>query len=791
MTREATVSAQRRSGGTVAGPAYFSFVRSLRGLLACSRRFGARAASLAAVVTVCLLAAGAAEAQTPVKLVSNAGQGDDRDANFVLDRTNNFTVGSHSLGYTLTSVVLSLKSTAATLPTYSVTIQGDAGADGPNGDDLGTGTLTTSMSLSDTYADIEFTAAGNGIHLDPGRYWVVLNVSSGDDDSFIRARSTGVDDPGAAAEWSIGNRLRYRNQDDSGGWTRGSVPLELTIYGHPTVPQLTASGDTLRLTFGKDLNSASVPATGAFQVTVDGEPASPTELDISGRMVTLTLAEAVGPGATVSVTYDPARAGGSPLRVNSSDVEAFSVSARTPEAQQQVFADALASVAAQTMAGALDTIGARLNEAVPVTGLALAGRPVPFGGSGVTGPDSAVRSGGAHSRGMESGELLGSSAFSLALGAAEGEPGFDAGAPRWGVWGKGDYGSFEGRADAGARYKGDMRTGWLGADARGTMRSGRWVAGLAVSRGTSETDYAGGRLETDLTALWPYGRWTFANGLELRGLAGMGRGTARLVPDGDGASEKSRLAMRAGALGLRQAFAPLDGFDLAARADASFARMQTAKGGEAVDGLRADAWRLRGGLEASRRFALQDGAALSPFAELAARRDGGDGVAGSGIELAGGVRYAAAGVSVEARGRWLAAHTENGVRERGLSAALRFDPEAGGRGLSLSLTPRWGAQAGGTGALWRDEAPGASGASEDGALDARLGYGFALAPGAGGVLTPFAEAGTAGGGDRRLRLGTRFEARGGALALELAGERRESANAQPEHAVRLGLKVGF
>ena len=123
--------------------------------------------------------------------------------------------------------------------------------------------------------------------------------------------------------------------------------------------------------------------------------------------------------------------------------------------------------------------------------------------------------------------------------------------------------------------------------------------------------------------------------------------------------------MRAGSLGVRQAFAPLDGFDLAARADASFARMQTGRGEEAVDGLRADAWRLRGGLEASKRFALPDGAALSPFAELAARRDGGDGVAGSGVELAGGLRYAAAGVSVEARGRWLAAHSEKGVRERG------------------------------------------------------------------------------------------------------------------------------
>lgn len=86
---------------------------------------------------------------------------------------------------------------------------------------------------------------------------------------------------------------------------------------------------------------------------------------------------------------------------------------------------------------------------------------------------------------------------------------------------------------------------------------------------------------------------------------------------------------------------------------------------------------------------------------------------------------------------------------------------------------------GGAEALWRDELPKPSGASEAGgeALDARLSWSFAL--------TPFAEAGLAGGDDRRPRLGTRFEARRGALAL--AGERHDSSDAQPEHAVRVGF----
>ena len=96
------------------------------------------------------------------------------------------------------------------------------------------------------------------------------------------------------------------------------------------------------------------------------------------------------------------------------------------------------------------------------------------------------------------------------------------------------------------RYEGELRTGWLGVDAR----SGPWVAGLAVSHGTGEPDYGfdgaagsgAGRLETELTALYPYGRWTLSEGLELRGVLGAGRGEARHRLEG-GEAETSDLAM--------------------------------------------------------------------------------------------------------------------------------------------------------------------------------------------------------------------------------------------------------
>ena len=395
---------------------------------------------------------------------------------------------------------------------------------------------------------------------------------------------------------------------------------------------------------------------------------------------------------------------------------------------------------------------------------------------------------------MEADELLGTSAFTVRLGVAPGEPGADPAVPQWALWGRGNVGSFEGRPEPGARYEGEQRTGWLGFDGR----AGPWVAGVALSRGESEAEYGfnlgggidgGGRLETTVTAVYPYGRWTFADGLELRGVLGAGTGEARHEP-ASGARETSGLSMRMVSLGLQWALPALGGLDLAVRADASLVGLEMEAGPQYIDGLSADSWRGRAGLEASRRVALADESALVPFVEAVARRDGGDGLTGTGLEVAGGVRYTAPGVQVEARGRWLAAHSEDGARERGVSVTARVGPGAHGRGLSLSLSPRWGAGTGGAEALWLDALPRHSdGVADAGAVNARIGYGFVLAPG--GVLTPFAETGFAGDDDRRFRVGTRLEALRTAFGMELAGERRESVAPEPEHTLKLDLRARF
>ena len=475
----------------------------------------------------------------------------------------------------------------------------------------------------------------------------------------------------------------------------------------------------------------------------------------------------------------------------------------------------LAAVGTQTLSSALGHIGARFADIVPSASMTLADQQLrpgvvgggphgaagacPFGGfehGGLerfgAGPEDCSL-GGARSRSVEAEELLRTSAFSLTLGAAEGSPEADPLAPGWSVWGRGDFSTFEGRPE-GMRYDGEARSGWLGIDAR----AGRWVAGLALSHGVAEAEYGydggaapdgRGRLETTLTALYPYGRWTVADGLELRGVLGAGRGEARHDPE-DGERETSDLKMRMVSFGVRQELPEVAGIDLAARADASLVRMEIGDGPETIGGVSADSWRGRLGLEASRRFALDDESALTPFVEVAGRRDGGDGLVGSGLEVAGGVRYSAPRLQVEARGRVLAAHAKEGARERGVSVTARVGPGAHGRGLSLELSPRWGAVTGGAKALWRDEMPRLSGVGDAAAFDARIGYGVALSP-EGGLLTPFAEAGLSDGESRRVRLGTRFDASLADLSLELAGERSENGDAPPDHGIRLELKLRF
>ncbi len=492
--------------------------------------------------------------------------------------------------------------------------------------------------------------------------------------------------------------------------------------------------------------------------------------------------------------------------------------ARPAEVEEAV-KRALAALARRAMAGALDNIGARFAD-IGASGMSLAGRRVPLEGGAAQAAmaeDAGLRrcaadrrpaDGGASgapagcapagwSRSMTAAGLFGASGFSLHLGASGGEDGVSTpAAALWSVWGGGDLGTFAGRGAAGLGYDGRLRTGWLGVDAR----SGSWVAGLAVSRDEGEADYgfaegalAGrGRLEAALTSVYPYGRWTLDDGLELRAVVGAGWGEARHKPEA-GKAGTGGLSMRMASLGVRRALPNVAGMALALRADASVTRIETGDGPEAIHGLSADSWRLRAGLEASRRIALAGDGAFEPFFEAAARRDGGDDLEGSGVELAGGLRWRAPGVSVEAHGRWLAMHSEDGAEEKGASLTARVGPGADGRGLFFSLAPRWGAATGAARALWNEEMPNPAASDGAAAVDARVGYGMALFGGR-FTGTPNLGFGLSDGGARDYRLGWRLNSAvpgdtGFEVSLDATRHEAANDNAPPEHGVMLRSSI--
>ncbi len=465
--------------------------------------------------------------------------------------------------------------------------------------------------------------------------------------------------------------------------------------------------------------------------------------------------------------------------------------------QDQVIRPALAAMARLSLSSALENIGSRFGD-FGADDLTLAGHAVPMSATGLPDalrPCSPEMSDPAttsstdcrfHSRGWSSTELLRASDFSLSLDASDPA----AGAARWSIWGRGDWGSFTGNGtEPQTRHEGELQSGWLGLDARVDHR----VMGLAFSRSQGETDYVmetdEGRLETTLNGVYPYGRWTLNNGLELRAVLGAGEGEARHQPQG-GEAMTSDLSMWMGSVGVRRPLAPADGIDLALRLEASRARLRTAAGRNPIDGLVADSWRLRAGMEASKRFIRANGTELEPFLEASVRRDRGDGLEGGGIELTGGLRYGRPGLSMEARGRWLATHQEKGARESGASVTVRGGAGAGGRGLWFALQPRWGA---GTDsfALWDEEAPRMErGVGTDHSVDARLGYGMTL-PDAGGVLTPFTGAVLSGEERRAYSVGTRFDSSATDFGMEVVGERTEDTANAPEHTLKFNLRYRF
>ena len=274
--------------------------------------------------------------------------------------------------------------------------------------------------------------------------------------------------------------------------------------------------------------------------------------------------------------------------------------------------------------------------------------------------------------------------FLLTLGT--GQAGSDAAqGPRWTVWGQSDLQSFAGERSPTARYDGDLWTTYVGVDAR---LSERWLAGVAVSRSRGNGDWtvgsSTGRLTTTLTSVQPYLRWS-DGGTTIWATGGGGPGTARNALYG--LQAESDLELRLGLVEVRRRLATVGGgVELQLRGDASWARLTTAEGDGLIDALAVEVRQLRVGIDVSRPVRTAGGTLVEPFGEVHARRDGGSGQTGAGLEVAGGLRVARGVFPVEGMGRLLALHAADGYREHGgRRGVLHGPPEAPGGPRAVPL----------------------------------------------------------------------------------------------------------
>ena len=571
-------------------------------------------------------------------------------------------------------------------------------------------------------------------------------------------------------------------------------------------------------------------AVGTFSIELGSKPASPVTVtvrssDVSAVTVTPTsplrftsrdwniaqdvtvhaVEDSDADNETVTITYEVNGPGAYAGLVPDDDVMVMVqvIDDDVSQPERELVEDTVAAVAAATVSNVTSNIGARFS--APSTGgasVSLAGMPVVFRQSGF---EDSTRTSFADSldaldedpwqsptRSLTGDELLGSSSFEIALGAAEGSNSPDPGRQVT-VWGRGDFQVFESGGGQKSGYDGDLVAGYLGADFN---TGGSWLVGMALSRIKAEADYTlenaggAGTLEAELTNLHPYARFGLDDRSEAWAILGLGKG--EVTNTAQGASEsKSDLSMHMMSAGARHLLNSFIGIDWALLGDGSLARVETSEGIEAVDGISASVWRVRAGVEASYTTVWEGGSSLTSFLEVAGRQDGGASAEGRGLELSPGLAFSdpESGFSVEARGRALVLHSADNHREYGASLTVSKAPDANGTGLSLAMTPTWGAPTNSLDSIDASLFPqnADDGRTDSLSLNSRVAYGFAAGP---GILSPFAEFSVHDGDSHRTRVGSRYSL-SPSVDLELSGDRMSSGLGDSEHSVQFRARLGF
>ena len=612
--------------------------------------------------------------------------------------------------------------------------------------------------------------------------------------------------------------------------TQGSTQLTLTATGDSVYESgdetivVTASYD------GQDLDTATITVIDSYDApaTAGSPPAvtleagdsetidagalfSGTDLSLEAASSDNGVASAVLSGATLTVTG--VRKGSATVTVSARNAAGaasgdVSVTVTAIAAERMAYEHILGAMGRNMLSSVSTTIGGRFSVGGGGGEITVGGRRIDGLASGISAlagltghrrqaasKDLALLADPDRRYSVRGDYLLQHSSFAYAF-EDPASVGQRAGGLRWSVWGAGDMQNFQGEPDMDTSYDGDLRTAYLGFDVAAQQG---WMAGIAFSHAIGQSDYdvtvASGSLESRLTSVLPYVRWSRGGGLtEVWSIAGLGTGEVEVE------DATSDLSMRMAMVGLRTRLAGTGGMGLDVVGDAGLARLSTSDSESAsLSDIASDVQRVRVGLEGSRSARLSEGTTITPYAQLAGRYDGGAGQTGQGLEVSGGLRLSGGRVGINAQGRFLAVHTAEGYSESGVSLGAYLSPGAGGRGLSLSVAPRMGAAPSASGMIWRERplqdgsAAPASSHNNARALRAEVGYGLAY-PSLGVLMTPFGEMHLQGDDRQQMRLGARLTRSGvhaGGASLELSGMRLDRRGSASDHRIGLLARMSF
>ena len=234
-------------------------------------------------------------------LVSNTGQLFASSSDFTHDNAQAFTTGNNGLGYTLTSVTISYNPLGGLPPASSHTISVHASnSNNRPGTSLGTLAYGTVSGTTVTY-----TASGDGIALASGTtYFVVLDTVTASN-LAINLTTSGAEDSGAAADWSIADGGFFKPTASTAWQVDDSYSRQIAIHGvvnyiiqiEKTLPDLEVDGASLTVTYDKSLDPTSLPDPDRFTLLdEDGiSVGAVAAVAVAGKKLVLTLNGAVSP----------------------------------------------------------------------------------------------------------------------------------------------------------------------------------------------------------------------------------------------------------------------------------------------------------------------------------------------------------------------------------------------------------------------------------------------------------------------------------------------------------------